>query len=93
MLAREAPADADVVVSAQCNRVPVIDGHTEAASVRLARPASPEEVAEALRALVDDLVCLVTPRPFVAVGAHYRDFGQVPDDAVTRMLAGQSRGG
>jgi aspartate-semialdehyde dehydrogenase len=43
-------ADADVVVSAQCNRVPVIDGHTEAASVRLARPASPEEVAEALRA-------------------------------------------
>ena len=41
--------EADVVVSAQCNRVPVLDGHTEAASVRLRQPATPEEVAEVLR--------------------------------------------
>ena len=64
-----------------------------AGRIVLAVPVAPVEVAGALRALVDDLVCLDTPRPFVAVGAHYRDFGQVPDDAVTRMLAGQSRGG
>ncbi len=42
-------ADAEVVVSAQCHRVPVVDGHMEAVSVRLATPASAAEVAEALR--------------------------------------------
>lgn len=31
---------AEMTVSAQCNRVPVLDGHTESVSVRLARPAS-----------------------------------------------------
>ncbi len=41
--------DADIVVSAQCCRVPVIDGHTEAASVRFKAPASPEDVAACLR--------------------------------------------
>lgn len=42
-------ADAEIVVSAQCNRVPVIDGHTEAVSVRFRTPATPEDVAAALR--------------------------------------------
>ncbi len=37
-------------VSAQCNRVPVEDGHTESVSVKLGRKAAPEEVAEVLRA-------------------------------------------
>ncbi|MCH9648394.1 MAG: aspartate-semialdehyde dehydrogenase [Deltaproteobacteria bacterium] len=32
------------VVSAHCNRVPVIDGHTLCVSVSLARPASPEDL-------------------------------------------------
>lgn len=37
------------VVSAQCTRVPVIDGHTECASIRLTGDPSPEAVADALR--------------------------------------------
>lgn len=40
---------AEIAISAQCNRVPVLDGHLECVSVRLARPASPEEAAEVLR--------------------------------------------
>ncbi|BGP16266.1 hypothetical protein JCM10213_007710 [Rhodosporidiobolus nylandii] len=38
-------------VSAQCNRVPVLDGHLECASVRFARrpPPSPQQVKDALR--------------------------------------------
>jgi aspartate-semialdehyde dehydrogenase len=36
-------------VSAQCNRVPVYDGHTESVSVRLAGTPTPAEIAEALR--------------------------------------------
>ena len=38
--------DAELVVSAQCNRVPVRDGHTECVSVRLGSSPSPEEVVE-----------------------------------------------
>ena len=40
---------ADFVISAQCTRVPVIDGHTESVSVALAEPATPQEVVAALR--------------------------------------------
>ncbi|MFP4483737.1 MAG: aspartate-semialdehyde dehydrogenase [Spirochaetaceae bacterium] len=36
-------------VSAQCNRVPVFDGHTESVSVRLSGSPNPEDIAEALR--------------------------------------------
>src|SRR4051812_26601979 len=39
---------ADFVVSATCNRVPVRDGHTEAVSVRFRKQASVDEVREAL---------------------------------------------
>jgi aspartate-semialdehyde dehydrogenase len=40
---------ADFVLSASCNRVPVRDGHTEAVSVRFRKAASVDEVAEVLR--------------------------------------------
>ncbi len=36
-------------ISASCHRVHVLDGHTEAVFVELAKKASPEEVAEAMR--------------------------------------------
>lgn len=39
---------AAIAISAQCNRVPVIDGHTECVSVQLTRSASLEEVKAAL---------------------------------------------
>ncbi|MEM0962329.1 MAG: aspartate-semialdehyde dehydrogenase [Bacteroidota bacterium] len=48
-LADDGVADAEIVVSAQCNRVPVVDGHLEAVSVRLAQPASGADVADVLR--------------------------------------------
>lgn len=38
--------DADFVLSAHCNRVPVRDGHTETASVRLTQKATPEQVIQ-----------------------------------------------
>lgn len=41
---------ADFLVSATCTRVPVRDGHTEAASVRLKQSATPDEVIEVFRA-------------------------------------------
>jgi aspartate-semialdehyde dehydrogenase len=40
--------DAEMLVSAQCNRVNVTDGHMAAIRVKLSRPASLEQVREAL---------------------------------------------
>jgi putative phosphoribosyl transferase len=36
---------------------------------------------------VDDVVCLATPEPFIAIGLWYRDFSQVSDDEVRAILA------
>ncbi|KXN89000.1 putative aspartate-semialdehyde dehydrogenase [Leucoagaricus sp. SymC.cos] len=59
-------------VSASCNRVPVIDGHTECVSVRFARrpPPSPQQVREALAAYTPDaqaLGCPSAPRHTITV--------------------------
>ena len=40
---------ARIAVSAQCNRVPVLDGHTECVSLRLRSRATPADIAAALR--------------------------------------------
>lgn len=41
---------APFVVSAQCNRVPVFDGHTETVSIKFAKPVTPEDVRRAFEA-------------------------------------------
>ena len=42
---------------------------------------------------VDEVVCPARPRPFIAVGQAYRDFSQVSDDEVRRLLrVGDSAG-
>ena len=50
LLGRAEPArirSAEFAMSAQCNRVPVEDGHTESVSVKLQKPARAEEIIEA----------------------------------------------
>ena len=59
----------------------------------LAVPVAPTETLDELRAEVDDLVCLETPEPFIAVGIHYRDFHQLSDDDVVRVLAATDMNG
>ena len=54
-------ADAEVTVSAQCHRVPVVDGHLEAVSVRLCESADAADVAEALRSWRGPLAGLGLP--------------------------------
>ncbi len=56
------------------------------AKVILAVPVSPPDTLAQLSALVDDVICLQAPRLFFAVGAHYRDFDQVSDTTVARVL-------
>ncbi len=60
---------ADVAVSAHCHRVPTLDGHLEAVSVELARPASPQDAMAALESFRGDVEGLGLPsapeRPIV----------------------------
>jgi aspartate-semialdehyde dehydrogenase len=46
-LAQKTVTPLDAVVTAHCNRVPVIDGHTECVSIKLRRPAKREEILAA----------------------------------------------
>ena len=53
----------------------------------LAVPVAPADSLADLAGDCDEIVCLATPEPFYAVGAHYRDFTQTEDDEVIRLLA------
>ena len=56
------------------------------ARIVLAVPVAPAEVIASLKDYADEIICLETPFPFYAVGAHYRDFPQVDDAAVLDAL-------
>lgn len=52
----------------------------------LAVPVAPPDTVESMRTEVDDLVCLATPEPFIAVGRYYEDFSQPTDEEVVDLL-------
>ncbi|MEX5727879.1 putative phosphoribosyl transferase [Rhodovulum iodosum] len=52
----------------------------------LAVPVGPQEVIWQIRGMTDRLIFLSAPRDFYAVGAHYREFGQVSDEEVVQMM-------
>lgn len=56
-------------------------------TVTLAVPVAPTEVAEALAAEVNHLVCLKTSDDFHSVGEYYADFRQLTDEEVIAWLA------
>ncbi|HEX6024764.1 MAG TPA: erythromycin esterase family protein [Solirubrobacter sp.] len=62
----------------------------EPARVIVAVPVADPGVCEALRAVADDVVCVLTPKPLHAVGIWYEDFSQTSDDEV-RVLLEQTR--
>jgi predicted phosphoribosyltransferase len=52
----------------------------------VAVPVAATETCEALRAEVDEVVCALTPEPFIAVGQAYQDFSQNTDEEVRGLL-------
>jgi predicted phosphoribosyltransferase len=60
------------------------------ARIVVAVPTASPDTSEALKAEADDVVCAMTPEPFLAVGHWYEDFTQTTDDEVRELLA---RGG
>ena len=60
----------------------------------LAAPVGAPDTVESLRGEADDVVCLVVPATFRAVGLWYDDFDQTSDDEVRSLLAaGAGTGG
>lgn len=57
------------------------------AAIVVAVPVAAQSTCEALRPEVDDLVCVMTPEPFYAIGLWYHDFTQTTDQEVCRLLA------
>jgi putative phosphoribosyl transferase len=58
----------------------------KASRVVLGVPVGPPDTIGAMRQVVDEVVCLLTPDNFMAVGYWYRDFRQVSDQEVIDLL-------
>lgn len=82
----------------------VATGNSVQAAVISVRKRNPKEIVvaipvapkDAIEALVEEgtrVVCLETPGSFFAIGEFYRDFGQVEDVEVRRILEGSARRG
>jgi predicted phosphoribosyltransferase len=52
----------------------------------VAVPTAAPDTCDTLRPEVDDLVCLITPKLFYAVGLWYADFTPTTDDEVRQLL-------
>ncbi|TME90431.1 MAG: phosphoribosyltransferase [Chloroflexi bacterium] len=50
-------------------------------------PVAALETCDAVSGEVDEIVCVVTPEPFYAVGLWYEDFSQTTDEEVRTLLA------
>lgn len=59
----------------------------EPARLVVAVPTAAPETCKEIAALVDEMVCAITPEPFYAVGLWYDDFGQTTDEEVHDLLA------
>ncbi len=55
--------------------------------VVVAVPVAPRSAVLSLERAADDVVCLATPEPFLAVGMFYEDFEQISDEKVRDLLA------
>lgn len=58
-----------------------------ATRVVLAVPVAPEDAIRELASVADEVVCVLAPRTFWAIGEFYVDFSQTEDVGVTDLLA------
>jgi predicted phosphoribosyltransferase len=57
------------------------------ARIVVAVPTAAKETCDQFRDVVDEVVCVITPEPFHAVGLWYEDFEQTTDEEVRDLLA------
>lgn len=58
----------------------------EPAKIIVAVPTAPSDTVSRLQKIADEVVCLEAPILFVSVGSQYRDFPQLADSDVIRIL-------
>jgi putative phosphoribosyl transferase len=58
----------------------------QAGRVIVASPVGASDTCAGMRQVADDVVCVLSPDRFVAVGAWYRDFSETSDEEVRRLL-------
>lgn len=78
-------APAEFIISASCNRVPVIDGHMESVSVKLSKPVNEAEIIgawEEYRSLPQELALPFAPKKPI----HYFDAPDLPQPRLQRNL-------
>jgi predicted phosphoribosyltransferase len=56
------------------------------ARIVVAVPVAPPDTVAAIAGDVDEIICPLQPALFMAVGQHYRDFGQTSDEEVLAIL-------
>jgi predicted phosphoribosyltransferase len=61
------------------------------AKLVVAVPVAAPETCDEFRDEVDDVLCPVTPEPFLAVGVWYEDFSQTSDEEVRELLEAAHR--
>ena len=61
-------------------------GKVGAKEIVLAVPVAPPDSLRHMQGLCDRILCLSSPEPFYAVGAHYLNFDQTDDAEVVQLL-------
>lgn len=61
--------------------------HYEPARIVIGVPTASPETCDQFHDEVDEIVCAMTPEPFLGVGKWYEDFSQLTDDDVRTLLA------
>ena len=61
------------------------------ARIVVATPTAPLSTCEALRAEADEVVCISSPEPFLAISLSYEEFPQLTDDEVRASLEWAAR--
>jgi putative phosphoribosyl transferase len=61
------------------------------ARIVVAVPTAAPATCDEFRTEVDEVICAITPSPFYAVGAWYRDFSQTTDAEVRQLLEQAAR--
>lgn len=59
---------------------------SDPAEIVVAVPAAPTETCAAFEDVVDEVVCVATPRPFFGVGGAYEVFSQTTNEEVRELL-------
>jgi predicted phosphoribosyltransferase len=57
------------------------------ARIVVAVPTAGRDICAEFKNQADDVICYMTPEPFLAVGRWYEDFGQTTDQEVCALLA------